>query len=235
MTAPLSGEALDALAAFDTPTICNALSALLPDGGRRNVTSEMLHCPFPERGAMVGYARTSTVRSARPFNLGAEAAMEVWTAYWRYLQDGPLPSVALVQDLDGERAGYGAFWGEINASVHRRLGCRGTVTDGSIRDLGGIPAGFQMLARKVVPSDGHVRLESFGGTVYVAGLEARSGDLIHADRHGAVVIPPDVAPRLAAMAARIVEAERGVIGLCSSPDFSLDALRRAWLAMGDLG
>ena len=47
MTAPLSGEALDALAAFDTPTICNALSALLPDGGRRNVTSEMLHCPFP--------------------------------------------------------------------------------------------------------------------------------------------------------------------------------------------
>jgi regulator of RNase E activity RraA len=230
---PLTPAGLAALAKFDTPTICNALSALQPDAGRRNVTSEALYCPFPERGAMVGYARTVAVRSARP-DLPEGDPLDVWMEYWRYLRDGPLPSIAVVQDLDGEQAGYGSFWGEINANVHRRLGCVGTLTDGSIRDLDAIPAGFQMLARKAVPSDGYVRVEDHGCIVRVAGLEVRSGDLIHADRHGAVAVPAELASRVAEAAAKVVKAERVVIDLCNSPDFSLEALREAWSRMGDL-
>ena len=234
MEPPLTKLQLDGLAKFDTPTICNALSALRPDGGRRNVTTETLHCPFPDRGAMVGYARTAAVRSARPEPAGDADPMDTWMAYWHYLLDGPMPSVSVVQDLDGEQAGYGSFWGEINSNVHRRLGCVGTLTEGSIRDLDAIPAGFQMLARKSVPSDGYVRLTEFGGIVRVAGLEVRSGDLIHADRHGAVIVPAELAPRLGETAAKIVRAEKVVIDLCNSPDFSLEALREAWTRMGDL-
>jgi regulator of RNase E activity RraA len=231
---PLTKTQLDELAKFDTPTICNALSALLPDGGRRNVTTENLYCPFPDRGAMVGYARTAAVRSARPDLADGADPLDTWVAYWRYLLDGPKPSVSVVQDLDGEQAGYGSFWGEINSNVHRRLGCVGTLTEGSIRDLDAIPAGFQMLARKAVPSDGYVRLTEFGGIVRVAGLEVRSGDLIHADRHGAVIVPAELAPLLGETAAKVVRAERVVIDLCNSPDFSLEALREAWTGMGDL-
>jgi regulator of RNase E activity RraA len=234
LVAPLSHPQLEQLKGFDTPTICNALSALQSDAGRRNVTTEMLHCPFPDRGAVVGYARTATVRSARPGGLGDEAALDIWATYWRYLDEGPKPSISVVQDLDGERIGYGSFWGEINSNVHRRLGCAGTVTDGSIRDLDAIPAGFQMLARKVVPTDGYVRLVDMGCLVMVAGLEVRSGDLIHADRHGAVVIPPDLAETLAKTAAKVVAAEKRVIGLCNGADFSLASLRQAWSEMGDL-
>jgi regulator of RNase E activity RraA len=231
----LTGKDLEELARYDTPTICNALSAMEPDGGRRQVTSEALYCPFPERGSMVGYARTAAVRSAHPSGQSESDARQVWAQYWHYLQDGPLPSISIVQDLDGERAGFGAFWGEINSNVHRRLGCVGTVTDGSIRDLDAIPPGFQMLARKAVPSDGFVRIVEFGGAVRVAGLEIRPGDLIHADRHGAVVVPPHCAQGLAATAAKIVRAERKIIDLCRSPQFSLEALSLAWSQMGDLG
>lgn len=234
MQPTLTAAELATLARFDTPTICNALSALQPDAGRRNVTSQPLHCPFPERGAMAGYARTVAVRSAQPDPSAQGDPLDVWHAYWRYLVDGPMPSVAVVQDLDGEQAGYGSFWGEINANVHRRLGCVGTLTEGSIRDIDAIPAGFQMLARKVVPSDGYVRVEDHGGVVRVAGLEVRSGDLIHADRHGAVIVPAELAPRVAETAAKVVKAERIVIDLCNSAEFSLEALREAWSRMGDL-
>ena len=141
----------------------------------------------------------------------------------------------IVQDLDGERAGYGSFWGEINSNVHRRFGCVGTLTDGSIRDIDAIPPGFQILARMAVPSDGYVRVVDFGCIVRVAGLEVRSGDLIHADRHGAVVVPAEVAGIAAAVAEKVVKAERVVIDLCNSPGFSLETLRVAWAQMGDLG
>ena len=190
MAQSLTNAELERLAKFDTPTICNALSAIQPDGGRRNVTCEMLYCPFPERGTMVGYARTAAVRSAQPSLAGDGDLLDAWVEYWRYLNGGPKPSISVVQDLDGERAGYGSFWGEINSNVHRRFGCVGTLTDGSIRDIDAIPPGFQILARKAVPSDGYVRVVDFGCIVRVAGLEVRSGDLIHADRHGAVVIRP---------------------------------------------
>jgi regulator of RNase E activity RraA len=231
---PMTRGDLEKLTKFDTPTICNALSAIQPDAGRRNVTSETLYCPFPERGAMVGYARTATVRSAQPSGASDADSLDTWLEYWRYLESGPMPSISVVQDLDGGQAGYGSFWGEINSNVHRRLGCVGTLTDGSIRDLDAIPAGFQMLARKAVPSDGYVRVVDFGCIVRVAGLEVRSGDLIHGDRHGAVIVPTEAAAILSETAEKVVRAEKVVIDLCNSPHFSLDALRKAWSEMGDL-
>ncbi len=92
--------------------------------------------------------------------------------------------------------GYGAFWGEVQSAVHKALGCVGVITDGSIRDIPQWAPGFQALAGSIGPSHAWVHAESFGGEVRVAGMTVRSGDLIHADRHGAVVIPFDVAAKL---------------------------------------
>lgn len=234
MTDRLSEQQLAALAKYDTPTICNALSALVPDGGRTNVTCETLHCPFPALGPMAGYAKTVTVRSARPSRQSPEESLDRWVAYWRYLEAGPRPSVSAVQDLDGGQTGCGSFWGEINSSLHQRFGCMGTITDGGIRDLDTIPAGFRMLARKVVPSDGYVRVIDFGCVVTVAGMQVHDGDLVHVDRHGGVVIPHELAPRLADAAAGVVRTERTVIDLCRSPDFSIEALREAWVKLGEI-
>ena len=70
------------------------------------------------------------------------------------------------------------------------------ITDGSIRDIPQWAPGFQALAGSIGPSHAWVHAESFGGEVRVAGMTVRSDDLIHADRHGAIVIPIDIAAKL---------------------------------------
>jgi len=94
-----------------------------------------------------------------------------------------------MHDLDGEHAGFGAFWGEVQSNVHKALGALGVVTDGSIRDIPMIAPGFQMLAAAIVPSHAYVHVVDFGIDVNVAGMAVKSGELVHADRHGAIVVP----------------------------------------------
>ena len=94
----------------------------------------------------------------------------------------------MIQDLD-DIVGFGAFWGEVQTNIHKALGCLGTITNGSIRDIPQVAPGFQMLAGSIAPSHAFVHVVDFGGNVNIHGMAVRSGDLIHADRHGAVVVP----------------------------------------------
>ena len=70
--------------------------------------------------------------------------------------------------------------------MHKALGCLGVVTNGSIRDIPMIAPGFQMLAGSLAPSHAYVHVVDYGIDVTVHGMTVKSGDLIHADRHGAV-------------------------------------------------
>ena len=96
----------------------------------------------------------------------------------------------MIQDLD-DIVGFGAFWGEVQTNIHKALGCLGTITNGSIRDIPQVAPGFQMLAGSIAPSHAFVHVVDFGGNVNIHGMAVKSGDLIHADRHGAVVVPLD--------------------------------------------
>jgi regulator of RNase E activity RraA len=62
------------------------------------------------------------------------------------------------------------------------------------------------------------------------GLEVRQGDLVHADRHGAVVVPPAVIPHLAAAVRKLQETERLVLDPARRPDFDFKAFEVAWAA-----
>ena len=68
---------------------------------------------------------------------------------------------------------------------------------------------------------------AFGQTVDVFGMVVRSGDLVHADRHGAVVIPHAVAGKVAAAAQLCGRREEPILKVARSKDFSLEALERA--------
>jgi regulator of RNase E activity RraA len=133
--------------------------------------------------------------------------------------------VVVIEDLDPE-PGYGAFWGEVNSNVHKGLGCLGVVTNGSIRDLPQCAEGFQMLGGRVGPSHAYVHVEEFGGTVTVQGMTVRPGDLLHADQHGAVVIPHEVARQVPA-AALIAKRERVLISAAQQPGFTIEKLAAA--------
>jgi regulator of RNase E activity RraA len=215
MTAPSESQ-LAFLRSIDTPTVCNLVEVVVPERRGHGYTVRHLHCPFPELPPMVGFAKTVTFKARDKVPLGEAGYIARRLDYLDYVGADPQPSVMIMQDLDGPQAGYGAFWGEVQSNVHQALGALGVVTDGSIRDIPMIAPGFRMLAVSIVPSHAYVHVVDFGIEVTVAGMTVRCGDLIHADRHGAVVVPAaaidamrTALEELAAREARIIAAARG--------------------------
>lgn len=222
----LSSELISELESFDTPTVCNALEVVAPKRRGYGFTTKSLVCARPELGAMVGVARTATIRAAHPSDLKGAAARELSDAYYAYIDEGPKPSIVVIQDLDAA-GGYGCFWGEVNSSIHKGFGCKGVITDGGVRDLPDIASGFQMLASSVLPSHAFVHVVDFSRPVDVAGMRVRHDDLIHADLHGAVVVPAEVAGQVADAARAIARRERVIIDAANQPGFDIEALRLA--------
>lgn len=216
------------LGKLDTPTICNALEVVAPERRGYGYTVEPLVCTRPGLPPMVGYARTAALRAAHPSDLRGKAARELSDAYYAYIDSGPRPAIILIQDLDGPQRGYGSFWGEVNSSIHKGLGCLGVITDGSVRDIPDIAEGFQMLANRVGPSHAYVHIVDFGKSITVAGMRVSNGDIVHADQHGAVVIPAAVADRIPDAAAKIQRSERVIINAAKEPGFNMERLRKAW-------
>src|SRR2546423_6504949 len=214
MTAPTQAQ-LEFLRSIDTPTVCNLVEIVAPERRGHGYTVRHLHCPFPELPPIVGFAKTVTFKARDAVPLAQGSYMQKRLDYLDYVAASPQPGIMVMEDLDGEHAGYGAFWGEVQSNVHKALGALGVVTNGSIRDIPMIVAGFQMLAGSIVPSHAYVHVVEFGIDVSVHGMAVKSGDLIHADRHGAVVVPVDkidaMGPALDTLTkreARIIEAAR---------------------------
>ena len=233
MSELLTAAELSELAAFDTPTICNALELVAPERRVIGFTTETLICPFPERKPMVGYAKTGSVRAVEKPPADAGALRRARLDYYRYIADGALPKVVVLQDVDSRR-GFGCFWGEVNTAIHRGLGCEGVITDGGVRDLDAIAPGFGVLCGKVTPSHAYVRPVAFGNEVDVFGMLVRSGDLVHADRHGAVIIPHAVAKKVAGAAALCVRREVPILEAARRPGFSIAELEAALAASDEI-
>ncbi|MGR2634162.1 hypothetical protein ACUX1R_25140, partial [Salmonella enterica] len=81
--------------------------------------------PLP---AMVGYARTSRIRASEPSTLGPQEAAALRLAYYRYVAPAEDEPVVVVQQDVDLTPGLGAFWGEVNSTVHKALGIKGVVT-----------------------------------------------------------------------------------------------------------
>jgi regulator of RNase E activity RraA len=231
MAAEITRQLLAELTELDTPTVCNALENIDQKFRDNGFTTEPLVCPFPHLKSIVGFARTGMIRAMRP-NATSDAVKRV--AYYEYASQGDMPKITILQDLDGANAGYGAFWGEVNSNIHKSLGSLGVVTDGCIRDIPDWAEGFQALAGSIKPSHAHVHIEDFGNQVNVAGMVVSHDDLIHADQHGAVVIPKDVAGEVVAAAGRVAAGEKIILDLCKSDSFSFAKLKQAMLGPKDI-
>ena len=223
-TTTLTISDLDALTAFDTPTICNALERLSPATQARGFTTRSLLCGFPALKPIVGYARTAMIRSAQPLGSTAAEQRALQNDYYRYVDAGPKPSIVVIQDLDEDAAGTGAFWGEVQSAIHVGLGARGLVTNGSVRDIDQWAPGFQFLAAHIVPSHAYAKPIAFGTEVQVCGMRVKSGDLIHADRHGAVVVPPELVRAIPDAARAVAEREARILAVARGPACTAEKL-----------
>jgi regulator of RNase E activity RraA len=228
MPSPPDPADLEALRAFDTPTICNALELVVPARRAMGFTRRPLIAAFPNLKPVTGFARTAVIRSREPHPRSREEATRVRLAYYEHIAAQPLPSIAVIQDIDMPDQGFGAFWGEVQSNIHKGLGCAGVITDGSVRDLDAMAADFFVLAGSIMPSHAHVHLVDFGGTVSVAGMVVSPNDVVHADRHGAVVIPAEAVKELPAAVALLARREKVIIDAARSPGFSVARLRQAF-------
>ena len=220
---------LNVLRSVDTPTVCNAIEAAQGKRGFNNFTKATMVASAPEEKSVVGYALTAKIVATSAPEESAESVKERRMAYYKYMAEGQRPSVAVIEDCDCPIC-VGAFWGEINTTVHKGFGVSGVVTNGVVRDLGDLPTGFPVIAGSIGPSHAFVHVREFGKPVSVFGLAVEEGDLVHADRHGALVIPSLVIPSLQHAIEKLIATERLVLDPAGKPDFDFDAFAEAWAA-----
>ena len=229
-----SAASLKVLTQWDTPTICNALEVVAPARRAHGFTRRPVVACFPEMKPVIAFARTALIRSREPNQRERESAAKMRIGYYEHIAEQPMPSIAVLQDIDAPDTGFGAFWGEVQTHVHAGLGCAGVITDGSVRDIDAMAPNFLVLAGSIMPSHAHVHLVDFGGTVSVFGMVVSANDIIHCDRHGAVVVPYDAVEKIPAAVDLLTRREAVVIGASERPGFSFDDLRRAFAEQSEI-
>lgn len=217
------------LRSVDTPTVLNAIEVVQGGRGFQAFTRSTMICTAPDEPPVVGYAVTAQIAGAAPPTEPVETIRARRMAYYKAVFQARKPSVTVIEDVDYPHA-VAAYWGEVNATVHKAFGISGALTNGVVRDLGDLPAGFPIIAGSIGPSHGFAHVRRLGEPVQVMRLTIVQGDLVHADRHGALVIPPEVIPGLPAAIAKLQSTERIILDPALRDGFEFAAFEAAWSA-----
>ncbi len=228
----LTEQEMRALQSLDTPTVANAIETFrlrLRNEGYIN-SAAVNH--FPRAKPMLGYAVTMKMHTDGPPHKGSTYPDR--SDWWDTIASLPNPKVMVLQDAD-KYVGIGSLAGEIHASIFKALGCTGIVTNGAVRDLAALDAsGLHVYSGHISPSHAYAHIISVGAPVELYGQTIHSGDLLHGDAHGIVIIPPEIAAAIPVAAATIREHERAIIDFCASPDFSVQRLREMVVAFNNI-
>jgi 4-hydroxy-4-methyl-2-oxoglutarate aldolase len=222
---PLLEEELHALRRLDTCTVSDAIETFNVRLRNAGFADSRIRCIFEDFAPLVGYAATARLRTDEPPIAGR--MYHDRTGWWNSILQVPVPRIAVIEDMD-QPPGAGAFLGDMHAAILMAVGCIGYVTNGAVRELPRVrKLGFQMFAGNVAVSHAYAHIFDFGATIEVGGLEVHAGELLHGDQHGLLSIPEEIASKIPAEAARLLEREERVIDFCRSNKFSLEALRQA--------
>jgi regulator of RNase E activity RraA len=228
----LSSDLIEALRKVDTATICNAIEIVEGRRASDGFTRRPVVAAFPDLPPILGFARTATISAAAPSTLPGPEQKALKVAYYRQLESIE-PIMTVIEDTD-DVPGIGALWGEVNSAIHKGLGVQGALTNGAIRDLDMLAPGFQLLAGSVGPSHAHVHFTAIGIPVTVLGLRVQPDDLIHADKHGAVIIPSGMAKELPKAVELNMRQEAPILAAARAPNFTVDKLLQAWGEADDI-
>jgi 4-hydroxy-4-methyl-2-oxoglutarate aldolase len=215
--AGLSEHDLAFLRGVDSPTIANAIEAFKVRDRTEGFIGGEVHSLFPEMPPMVGIALTVTMTNEP----GQVASRERWWRMFEALGDTPSPSVLVVQDISGAPTRC-AFCGEVMATLAKRLGSVGMVTDGGVRDVHEVrQLGFQYFARYLVVSHGNFDIVDVGEPVTLDGQQIETGDILHGDANGVVIVPREVLAGLPREVEAVRKRERATMDYYLTDDFSL--------------
>ena len=165
-------ETLAALKQIDSPSICNAIEGFNCRPKNQGFMLPEIQAVFRDLAPSVGYAVTGVVSANQPE--GRNVAREEW---WDLIVSVPEPRFIVLHDIDNPP--IGAYWGEVQANIHKALGAVAVATDGTVRDLDEVRAlGFGFFARIVSVSHAYTHLVEIGIPVTVGGLTVNTGDLL---------------------------------------------------------
>jgi len=229
----LSEKDIEALREFDTCMVSNAIEMFGTRLRNTGFTDDNIRCVFQEDNIppMVGYAVTARLRSGDP-PIGGGTFHDRGD-FWNNVLKSPAPRVLVLEDMD-QPPGRGAFIGDMHAAILKALGCIGYLTNGAVRELPAVRAiGLQLFAGAVAVSHAYAHIFDLGSTVRVGGMEIRSGDLLHGDRHGVLTVPKELASKIPAIAAKLHQQEKTVIDFCRSSAFSVSGLNEIMSVTND--
>ena len=132
-----------------------------------------------------------------------------------------------LEDLDFPHC-VGAYWGEVDTTVHKGFGMSGALTNGVVRDLGDLPTGFPVIVGSIGPSHGFVHVVNTDEPVSIFGLSVNQSNLVHADRHGALAVPADTLAGLTDAIFRLQKPELLILDPARGPGFTFEVFERAW-------
>ncbi len=225
----IPADLLALLQRVDTPTVCNAIEVAQGKRGFDGFTKGTMQCSAPDAPAMIGFARTAKIAGREPPTEAPDVIRARRLDYFRSMAAGPRPAIAVLEDVDYPHC-VSAWWGEVHTNVHKGLGLNGALTNGVMRDLGDLADGFPVVAGSIGPSHAFVHVRELGTPVNVMGMTVNQGDLVHADRHGGLVIPPEVIPVLKSAIEKMWAGEQIILAPTKQADFDLDKLLEAWAA-----
>lgn len=209
-------DLMSALARHDTPTIANAIQSLGIRPATEGFTRPPVHAVIPGIPPAVGRAVTVTIRSDDPFE-SPEAERAAMLPLYEAVAAVDGPKFVVVHDLD---QGVGCLWGEVNATICHTMGAVGVITDGLVRDIPDVATlGVHYLARGIGVARAYTRIVETGIPVVVGGVRFQSNDLVHADGHGAVLVPAEIAAEVVTAAERVTAREQRLLDWVRSPEF----------------
>jgi regulator of RNase E activity RraA len=217
-----SDPVIAALAAIDSPTVANAIERFNVRPRTTGYADLSLRCQFPGRGSMVGYAVTCTADSTTEGRTHGVGLMGLWEA----IAAAPSPAVVVIKDV-GPAPARGCHMGEIMATLARRLGAVGCVSDGGLRDVREVEAlgDFQYFCPGPVVSHGQAVILEVNVEVTVHGLTIAPGDILHGDANGLLSVPAAIAPLVPEACGAVRAEERVLLDFIRDPAFSLDRLK----------
>ena len=219
---PIAEHHLAFLKGVDSPTIANAIEPFKVRDRMEGFIGGEVRCLFPEMPPMVGLAQTVTMTHTP----GEIAGRENWFRMYEALAEIPAPSVLVIQDVSGAPTRC-AYAGEVMATLAKRLGAVGMVTDGALRDVHEVRAlGFHYFARYLVVSHGNFDIVDVGAPIELDGQLVNTGDLLHGDANGIVIVPREVLDGLPAAVDEVRTRERATMDFILTPEYTLAAARQ---------
>lgn len=217
-----SPKQLEFLRGIDSPTIANAIEKIHPRDRCEGYIGGTVRCMFPELGVMVGHALTVTMDNAP----GPVADREGHWRMWGALLAMPRPSVLVVQDVSGSPSRC-AYFGDVMATIATACGAVGMVTNGGVRDLDEVRAmGLRYFAPYPVVSHGNFKIVDVGEPVTIDGQRVETGDLLHGDVNGIVIVPREAVAGIEEAVGDVRARERQILDYVrGTAEFSLDGLR----------